>query len=209
MADKLLNPFSDESKYSTEDLEKFTSKYYVSLWSNVPKGMQVDSAAHYLQLASDELKRRRAILESPDKEEEINEKYNKRTTEIQEGNEYRKRNNLNTFGEHGDKFHPFNQHIGSRQYDHDISAKGLRKAKEATANWLRKLRGEEPIKRDISQDPYRGEALISQAKRKALEEKFVKPLEDKSGEKRWEVVVESPKEETTAEFLERIIKTRR
>lgn len=190
MADKLLNPFADESKYSTEDLENFTDKVSPLFDDGWNLGMQRDTALHYRSLASDELKRRRELLERPDKAERINDKYDKRTSNILEGNEYRKRNNLSS----GESL------LGDSYYDHDIAIKGLRKANEATVNWLRKLIGKEPISRDVSNDPYKGEALASQAKRKEYEE---------FNNSQNLFKIDLPPKETTAEFLERIIKTRR
>ena len=98
----------------------------------VPRGVPRDSMLHQLDLAGEELRRRKNISESPQDSVSINERSAKRTREILEGNEYRKR--------HGLSYEGFDENnrpwifTGSAYSDHDALVRLTRKGVDKVKN---------------------------------------------------------------------------
>lgn len=141
-AKRSLNPYTDMADSELNDFYDRFSGAYLGLKSM--KGVPQDSLLHQLDLAGEERKRRIAMRENPKKESSINEISAKRTQEILDGNEYRKRHNLSHSG--FDKEHRPWVFTGSAYSDHDELVKLLRKVYDSvsekeskTAEWLSKF----------------------------------------------------------------------
>ena len=118
------NPYANTSD---DDLKQFYDRYSPAYMGGfgVPKNIPQDSLLHQLDLAGEELKRRESLSKSPQDSVSINERSAKRTQEILDGNEYRKRHGLSHSG--FDENHKPWLFTGSAYSDHDELVKLLRK----------------------------------------------------------------------------------